>query len=345
MTTQVELFPDLSGLKTKTPMPEALHLFPDWSKQEVETPLVRPEDIQPRKKFYNSLWLLFGRRGDGKSLLMTAVAKMMQRRYKDKGFHNRQIWANYDCRFADRADPFLLDWLMREPWLAMNKLILIDEIADHLPSVRETSRENRDFANFVRSIRKTGSEMIMATQMPQEVSRKLLRQIDIFVRCRPLMAGRVVRAGVHDFWGSMTGNFRQREWPPKDEDEDSHFFVLNTNTCFGDYDTYEMQAAGYRENREEMLKAQGWDISTGEDEPKDETPIIDITDAEMNNLITSSVLDRYKDGYIFDVSKEIYRIKGLDENIRSTSDFVKKLKAEGFNVMSQHGKTLAEWTK
>ncbi len=343
--TELALFPDLDEGQSSNAIQEPVNLVPDWSSQEVENPLVMPEDIQPRKKFYNSLWLLFGRRGDGKSLLMTAVAKMMQRRYRDKGFYDRQIWANYDCKFADRADPFLLDWLMHEPWLAMNKLILIDEIADHLPSVRETSRENRDFANFVRQIRKTGSEMIMATQMPQEVSRKLLRQIDIFVRCRPLMAGRVVRAGVHDFWGGTSGNFRQREWPPRDEDEDSYFYVLNTNTCFGDYDTYEMQAAGYRDNREEMLKALGWNFETGEDEPKEEAPIIDITDGEMGKLIGSSVLDRYKDGYIFDVSKELWRIKGLDDDIRSTTEFVKRLRAEGFNVMQQHGKTLAEWKK
>lgn len=83
------------------------------------------------KKFINPyrLYMVFGKKGSGKSTYMTRLALF----YHKRGWH---IMANYDCPYATRFEPKYLGRMIPPP----NTVVLIDEVG--------CIWDNRNFKNF-----------------------------------------------------------------------------------------------------------------------------------------------------------------------------------------------------
>ena len=248
---------------------QELSFLPHLQGQDkLETPLT----YHSPRKFHPLVLFFMGRRGAGKTLAMTYLAKYMQEVYRLKR-SNRRIFSTYWLSFADECGPRMIDAIYANPFEYKASIVLIDEIADFVPSKRAMGGFALDFESWTRKIRKLGVEILMATQFPQDITRAVLRQCDLFVRCRALIEGRHVDLEIYDWWGNYTGNQRAKPWPPEPDTHDWEKTLLFTSQVFGSYDTDEMVANRWSEYYEEQL-AQIWDESGGKDVTPDvaETP-------------------------------------------------------------------------
>ena len=239
--------------------------------------IMLPGDMGLQRHYVPMVVMLMAPRGRGKSVGTTAMGRFMLDAYRSKGL-TTGVLANYNVKFAQYCSPFLVDELKSFPRWANNKLILLDEITEFMPSGRAMTRSSLDIASFIRQIRKRGVDIITNTQFPIEVDRRLLRQIDLFVEVQ--LHWRRSKQGpradlelfVYDYWGHFTGNWRRsRQWPPAREDADNIMWMENVHTVFPMFDSLEIQAPIWSEAREEILTEQGWDIKYEEDDlPKPE---------------------------------------------------------------------------
>ena len=235
---------------------------------EVKSPL----DLKTQKRFMPRVAILFGRRGQGKTLWLTNMLYLMKKRYEASG-HKFKVFTNYKASFADYSTPYLLDEISEFPTWANNAIIGLDEIADLLPSARAMSNHSLLSQTFFRQIRKRGCEVLCATQFPQEITRALLRQVDWFIETEIQQGGRGVRTYWHDWWGQFTGVFKLRYWPPERAAHDYSFTLWGTDAMFGQYETEEVVASVYSDSREDIIKQQ-WDLAgDGHGSPLDEIAI------------------------------------------------------------------------
>lgn len=233
--------------------PEGLSLKPDSEEVGARTVL----DLTASVKYTPRAMLLFARRGEGKSLLMTTLLRLLSEWARRVGA-SRPVATNYRCTFSDFQSPLLLDQLQEFPNWAWDLLIGIDEIADAVPSTRANSTYSLLTAGFMRQIRKRRSEVIAATQFPQEIGRAMLRQIDWFVECEKIDQARGVRMYWHDWWGQWTGRTYRKYWPPEKHQADFVSTVWGTDAMFGTYYTDEIFAPVVSDMREDIIRDQ-WD--------------------------------------------------------------------------------------
>ena len=286
------------------------------------------ENFPRPKKFYPSCKFFFGRRGTAKSLSMVFMAWGLSNAFDRhmgpvkychicKYAHRPiRIAANFQCRFADIQDPYLVDRLQTYPTWAHDLVVLIDEIATYCPSARAMSRTTLELGTWLQQIRKRRIEIFMATQFPQDITRTVLRQVDYFMEPEPLAEGRAVKLYFYDIWGQYTGNYGMTKWPPTREDSFTEKFLPRTYRVWGQYDTEEIFAPIWAASRDNIIDEGGWEF--GDDvlqtAPESQSVLIpagmdddDDLDAYMRTLVNrndgslnvgaaySDVQNRFKD--------------------------------------------------
>lgn len=222
-----------------------------------------PEDIHNSRRFRPICVLWIGRRGEGKSLCMSATADIQRKRYIQHEVPH-QIFSNYWLDFADRVSPYLVDDLVQFPEWGRNAFICLDEIGATFPSRRSMAGVNVNFSNFLTQIRKRNCEVHFTTQFPQVLDGQLLMQVDLFIRCRAVERdhfGRVlaVELECHDYWGQWTGNDSRKPWPPRPEFADWYLRYDRLNNMWYHYNTDQVTPPYWIANRDVIIKAQGWE--------------------------------------------------------------------------------------
>ena len=215
-------------------------------------------DLYGRDKHIPTVSCFIGRRGKGKTLMTTTLGRLMQERFNRAGIPFR-VYSNYWTSFSDRADQAIVEDLQEFPaWLdeVPYSLLLIDEVAELLPSMRPTTGNNLLTMTFFKQIRKRGVSIIMATQFPQEITTGILRQCDFFINCRALYGGRAVETMWWDWPGNITGNWGRKYWPPEPDTEDWKIVFHNTDKMWGSYNTDEIVAPHHSDRREAIRDQQ-----------------------------------------------------------------------------------------
>ena len=208
-----------------------------------------------KKKFRPHVIVLFGRRGQGKTLWQTSILAILRNRHL-RARTGYQIFTNYWVSFADVWHPMLMDNLKDFPAWANHAVIALDEIADLMPSARAMGTMNLLFGSFLRQIRKRNCDVIAATQFPQEISRTMLRQVDFFVECEIVRDGKGVKTYWWDWWGQYTGNLGHQRFPPEKGTHDHAWTLWGTDQSFGHYRTEEVIGNLYSEKRGDIIAQQ-----------------------------------------------------------------------------------------
>lgn len=239
--------------------------------------------------------IFFGRRGDGKTLCMTAILNIMKRAYLHKGWDISQrfgdgfkLATNYHVQFSDINDPFLIERFNETDTELEHALLGFDEILSFIPSRRTMARSNLDFAQGIVQIRKGEQEIVSATQKPQNIDSQMLDQIDLFIM--PLLfnyqwvpqkelwthknTGKMwykptaVRLLIWDWWGTFTGKMYSKRWPPYLSGEWPDYFLnlYGIHELFSWFSTKERVPAIWQHNRFDILAEQGWTAEDAEAE-------------------------------------------------------------------------------
>lgn len=216
-----------------------------WQPKAQQQVVRDPSRVRPRYNPRPLVLMMTGRRGSGKSEATTALAYAY--RQACLGHHAQpRILSNYLLSFAWRQSPFLVEELEQRPSWGHDALVLIDEIADAVNSMRSNARLNVDFGAWLRQIRKLHNSVICGTQFPQDADNKLLRQVDIFVRCHHYEFRAkngewvaAVQMKMYDWWGQWTGLDYRKEWPPPEDEWDWLRTIYNTQGVWKCFDTDE----------------------------------------------------------------------------------------------------------
>ena len=232
-----------------------------------EKPLFWPmADVPHWRRFRPMVLMLIGRRNQGKTLAMTALASAMLKRYKKMGAAHRKVAANYHVSFAEWQSPYIVDEMALFPDWARDLLLLVDEATSLFNSRRAMSKVNVNFSNFLMQIRKRGVEVLFTTQFPQSVDYMLLLQVDLFLQCELVDNGRGVTLYAHDYWGQWTGKDYRKPFPPHRDAHDWSFTLYNTDTMFSQYNTEEVVAPVWTPGRDAINEAEGWRFEDQTDE-------------------------------------------------------------------------------
>ena len=138
-----------------------------------------PTDYRPRPGRFSSKTKIFvGRRGQGKTLLMTVEGGAI-RAMNEKHGAAVKIISNYSTAFSHYHSQYLIDNLVTFPEYAQDALLLIDEIQTAALSRRSMSKEAVNLSGFMTMIRKRRVEVMFTTQFPQTLDQQLLMQIDL----------------------------------------------------------------------------------------------------------------------------------------------------------------------
>ncbi len=237
------------------------------ARQSALQEVLRPEDLPPDRKFEPTVTVFIGRRGRGKTLAMTAFAKIMQARYKKFG-NPFGVLSNYKMDFADGVHPFLVDEMGQFPKWGRRFLMCIDELATAAMNRRSMSASNIDLSQFLTQIRKRDVEILGTTQFPRVLDLQVLLQIDLFVHCELVAGGRGVRLLIYDLWGQykVGAGHRKPELPGPNR-YDWCKILWNTDTLFGTYNTNEVIPAIWKGAiRTRILEEQGHEITREEEE-------------------------------------------------------------------------------
>ena len=256
----------------------------------------RPNKYYPTCKFF------FGRRGTAKSLSMVFMAWGLSNAFDEYlgpakwcnicRYSHRpvRIAANFQCRFADIQDPYLVDKLQTYPLWAHDLVVLIDEIATYCPSARAMSRTTLELGTWLQQIRKRRIEIYMCTQFPQDITRTVLRQVDFFMEPEPIAEGQHVKLYMYDIWGQYSGDYSYKKWPPTREDAFTTKTLPRTYRVWNQYDTEEIFAPIWADHRDSMIDETGWEF--GED-------VLQAAEATRSVLIPAGMdQDEDLDGYM-----------------------------------------------
>jgi len=218
--------------------------------------LLIPGDVRGKRHFEPLVVMLYGRRGAGKTATMTALGAWFQTQYQRAGTPVH-IAANYKVDFARYCSPYLIDELGDFPEWGERLVVLIDEISAYTASERSTSRATLDIGVFLTQVRKRDVEIIFCTQFPQEISRRVLRQVDIFIEVEQSSDNKESHLYCHDYWGQWTGGWSRKPWPPTKEEADWELDISNVDAIWNKYDTKEVIAPVWSEQREQII-GQNW---------------------------------------------------------------------------------------
>lgn len=222
--------------------------------------------LPPRKgRSDPSAMMMIGRRGRGKTLLMTAFAADTKQRYQAYRYPGR-IFSNYwiDDGICDRYDPFILDLLADPDYdrVIRNGTICLDEIQSAASSRRSMSKGNVFLSQYLTQMRKNRLAVMYTTQFPQVIDYQVLLQTDYFVRCEALENGYGniigVLAFVFDWWGADTGKDYRKSWPPPKEQADWIWPFFGVQQMFGRYDTDQRSPSAYLDDdvRARMIESE-----------------------------------------------------------------------------------------
>jgi hypothetical protein len=218
--------------------------------------LLIPGEVRGQRNFEPLVVMLYGRRGAGKTATMTALGAWFQQQYQKSGTPVH-IAANYKVDFARYCSPYLIDELGDFPEWGERLVVLIDEISAYTASERSTSRATLDIGVFLTQVRKRDVEIIFCTQFPQEISRRVLRQVDIFIEVEQTADNKDSLLYCHDYWGQWTGGWSRKPWPPTKEEADWKIRVYGVNAIWNRYDTKEVIAPVWSDQREQII-GQHW---------------------------------------------------------------------------------------
>ena len=190
----------------------------------------------------NQCVLLMGRRGHGKTALLTAILHLMLAKY-EKQYYAGRLFANYQVSFfrkdasgkpIDYYSPYIAEEMATfPPWLEKG-IVAIDEFQNMGASRRSMSKVNVNLSSFLTQVRHRQIECLFTTQFPQVLDYQALLQVDKFVRVSTLMSyppnkqgkrfPRVMELEIYDYWGQDTGrDYRKlcevgwKKWTPKSE--------------------------------------------------------------------------------------------------------------------------------
>ena len=220
-------------------------------------------------EFKSTNVIYWARRGQGKSLSMVAVGKMLSPGFKRAGW---QIKSNIEVAYADYCHPFLGTIIANDLYKAERSLILQDEITELIPSRRAMSRTNITSLSVTRQIRKLRCELHCTTQFPTDVDKQMLKQLDLWVLCqgyfpkdsrwnwRSAQRANVV-LWVFDLWGQFSDKGLQKNlFPPPLNMAIRRIVLRNLPNVWNDYDTYKLVASEHSsEEAREKLVSRQWD--------------------------------------------------------------------------------------
>ena len=321
-------------------------------------------------KFESSCILVMGRRGTGKSLFMTYIARLMQYEMKRHGIKTR-IAANYQLNFADILDPYLSESLTENPLLATDLYICLDEIQTIVNNRRSISRTNLDLSMFLTQIRKRKNQIICTTQFPSQLDRNLLYQLDLFAKCTNLYkvygkcddiktgCGRTnamhLDVDFWDFFGQYTGKDYRKWFPPRREERDFQKTVHGVDQVFKNYDPdqFIMPTWSKDELRDQVADEYYGEIKTLPHNAKtDETGIlIDEFENDPLGRILGKTTNYDNPEQVLEDFSHIttpfsydtisYELKRSDSKIKSKNHVKKYLKSKNWEVFDdENGNTL-----
>jgi len=284
--------------------------------------------------------MFFGRRGEGKTLTMTAMGSIMMQAYAAQGqkFSRRhpygfRLASNYHVKFADFNNPMLVDLLVKFPPWAHHILCMVDEILAYFPSRRTMARGNLDFGTFLQQIRKRDIEMICTTQFPQNLDGQMLQQINLFVM--PILYNRKnsVRLLIWDWWGQYTGRIWHKHWPPIEEPPDYKLSIHGLHGIFPWFESKEVVAPMWSGAREEIIE-QNWKNELDQMEASaaaaEQEQHVLIGGAQQAPKTLKELAESCEDDFY--IATILDDAKGLDRNIKAVGDLAEYLSSAGFMV-------------
>ncbi len=300
-----------------------------------DTKIVEPLNLVPPKASQPLVIFFFGRRGEGKTLAMTTIAKLMKERYLKRG-HNNEVYSNYWTSFG-KWSPWLVDQLTEFPAWAKNGIIAVDEVSSAFPSARAMSQVNVLFTNMLTQIRKRNLECLFTTQFPSTVSHGLLMQVDLFIMCQKIKGGKAIKLYCFDFWGQWTGNFGKKRWPPMIGEQDWELTLHNTDRMFGSYRTDEVVASVFSDTRDDVI-GQQYDF---EDQSKVE--VQDVTPIDPDDPIDQIIVQLVGSSEHIDVRGVLTHIKDseIDKSIKALKDLEPYFQRYGFEYQRINNKIYA----
>tara|TARA_B100000519_G_scaffold114773_1_gene99173 strand:- start:522 stop:1559 length:1038 start_codon:yes stop_codon:yes gene_type:complete len=222
---------------------------------ETDTLVKNPLDNYGQRNFQPLVTFFFGRRGQGKTLAMTALAYLMHERYKKAGLYNHKVLTNYATNFSEFT-PYLIDEMIQFPTWLKDGTVCIDEVGSAFPSVRAMSTINVLFTNMLTQLRKRKLEISFTTQFPQMISYGVLTQVDLFILCEKIAGGRAVKLYIFDHWGQWTGNTWKKNFPQPKWEADWVKTIHHTDKMWGAYNTEEVIASLQSDSRSDIIDSQ-----------------------------------------------------------------------------------------
>jgi hypothetical protein len=327
--------------------------------------LMRPEDIIVNQELDPLITLFFGRRGDGKTLCMTAVMNIMLRAYIKHGkrFSERfpdgfKLATNYHVQFADFCDPHIVDMLSDMDDRYRRMCLGIDEILSYVPSRRTMARVNVNFAtNFLVQLRKFDIELITTTQRPQNIDSQMLDQIDLFIM--PVLfnkqwipkqelwthkyTGEMMyratscRLLIWDWWGTFTGKQYAKRWPPmlSGEQPDWIMDLHGLHQLFPWFSTKEAIPAMWHHKREDTL-AKSWADALEEMVVEYAGEAIEEEKEGQKPVTIKDLVNAQPDEVV--IHTLLDQAKAIDSSIKGTNDLKRIFDEAGFFLDKQSRK-------
>jgi hypothetical protein len=224
-------------------------------------------DIRPKSYVDSSITALFmGRRGRGKTLAMSTLALIMQRRfmrYRTGGRIMTNYWLDFlrrdsDNKPIDLYSPILIDEAIEYPSWLRNAYMVLDEIQTAATGRRSMSRTNVGLSAFATQIRHRNVEMAFTTQFPQVLDYQLLLQVDLFISVDVATRDEwgiptALTFYIHDYWGQWTGLNHRKRWPPPDDEADRVRMLTGVRRLIGHYSTKQIIAPTFSPFRDRLI--------------------------------------------------------------------------------------------
>ena len=250
-----------------------------WGAQPVgqgQSRLWTPATLHPQRNFDPTNILFWGRRGTGKTLTLVGFCKVFHEAFKSAWgklppSRRQRVASNFYMRFAQNAGPLGYDYGLIDdprnpgelkpgripvdpcsqdmherivdypPWASW-RLFAFDELADVVNVMQFGSRLVRDWGSVLRQQRSLHSELITATQWPDQVARTtVMRQIDLLVLVKPHKMTYSADLLYFDVHGQFTGNYgRHRFLPPLEHMADWEGGISGLNHVQREYNTFEV---------------------------------------------------------------------------------------------------------
>jgi len=204
----------------------------------------------------NLVILLMGRRGQGKTALMTALMHNRMNKYRQTGYPGH-IFTNYDVKFLRSAPngqpidyyaPFIIDTISAFPPWYHDGATFLDEVQTLATSRRSMSRGNVNLSGFMTQIRHRNMECTFTTQFPQVLDYQLLLQVDLFGRVNTTARYKngfpaQLEVELYDYWGQFTGRDQRKRWPPDRDDMDQSRLINLSPSLIGTYEHHKIIAS------------------------------------------------------------------------------------------------------